>query len=102
MVRPAAPDRVLEITEEVARRVRRDLGPSARILWFGSWVSGNATERSDIDVAYDAGVPLDPTARARLECAVEDIPTLYTIDLVDLQAAGPGLRRRILEQGVAL
>lgn len=102
MVRPPAPDRVLEITEEIARRVRGQLGPEARVLWFGSWVSGDAVERSDIDVAFDAGAPLDPVVRARLEESVESIPTLYSIDLVDLRAVGAAFRERILEGGVAL
>jgi len=39
---------------------------------------------------------------ARFRQSVEDLPTLYRIDLVDLREVGEAFRRRILERGRAL
>lgn len=39
---------------------------------------------------------------ALLHDAVDDIATLYQIDLVDLSAVGPGLREEVLKYGERL
>ena len=58
-----------EVIAEITQRCR-NYG-AQKIILFGSRAKGTATERSDIDIF-------------ELEEALEDIPTLYTIDLVDL------------------
>jgi predicted nucleotidyltransferase len=49
------------------------------VILFGSRAKGTAMPRSDIDIAVSGTVDTD-----RLREAIDDIPTLYKIDLVDL------------------
>ena len=51
------------------------------VILYGSRAKGTARERSDIDIAVSGVASSDIF---ELEEALEDIPTLYTIDLVDL------------------
>ena len=67
--------RVEEVIAEITQRCK-NYG-AKRIILFGS----RATERSDIDIAV-AGVASCDIYELQEE--LEDIPTLYKIDLVDL------------------
>ena len=98
----AVPDRVRGLVETVVGEVRRRLGPCARIVWFGSWVRGGARPGSDIDLAVDAPGGVDPDDYAALWSFVDELPTLYTIDLVHLAEAGEELRREIERTGKEL
>lgn len=50
------------------------------IILFGSRVKGTAGDRSDIDIAVRGGDEFDSFVEE-----TEDIPTLYTIDIVNLE-----------------
>ena len=52
-----------------------------KIILFGSRAKGTAAERSDIDIAVSGVKSCNILV---LEEKLQDIPTLYTIDLVDL------------------
>lgn len=49
------------------------------VVLFGSRAKGTATEKSDIDIAVAGVFDL-----VRLEEEIENIPTLYSVDVVDL------------------
>lgn len=68
-----------EVIAEITQRCR-NYG-AQKIILFGSRAKGTATERSDIDISVSGVASSDIF---ELEEALEDIPTLYTIDLVDL------------------
>ena len=68
-----------EVIAEITQRCR-NYG-AQKIILFGSRAKGTARERSDIDIAVSGVASSDIF---ELEEALEDIPTLYTIDLVDL------------------
>jgi predicted nucleotidyltransferase len=91
-----------EIACEVARLVRSLLGESTEVIWFGSWRRRRALARSDIDLAISTRTPIPPERMALLHDAVDNIATLYQIDLVDLSAVGPGLREEVLKYGERL
>ena len=91
-----------EIAREVARVARALLGESAEVIWFGSWPRQRALAHSDIDLAISIGTPIAPERMGLLHDAVDDIATLYQIDLVDLSSAGPGLREEVLKYGERL
>jgi predicted nucleotidyltransferase len=91
-----------EIAREVARRVRSLLGESTEVIWFGSWPRRKALAHSDIDLAISIGTPIAPERMALLHDAVDNIATLYEIDLVDLSSAGAGLRQEVLKYGERL
>lgn len=51
--RTSPPQRVRQLVNVITREVHARLGAQARIIWFGSWVTGKARARSDIDIAID-------------------------------------------------
>ena len=91
-----------EIAREVARLARSLLGESTEVIWFGSWPRRRALPHSDIDLAISIGTPIPLERMAVLHDAVDNLVTLYQIDLVDLSTAGPGLREEILKYGERL
>ncbi|EEG87954.1 nucleotidyltransferase domain protein [Coprococcus comes ATCC 27758] len=56
---------------------------ASTVILFGSRAKGTATERSDIDIAV-SGIPDTENLREKLD----NLPTLYTIDLVNLDECG--------------
>ena len=94
--------RALEIAREVARLARSLFGENTEVIWFGSWPRRKAVAHSDIDLAISIGTAIPPERMALLHDAVDDIATLYQIDLVDLGSAGPGLREEVLKYGERL
>ncbi len=87
--------------DEVRRILREVLGEgTATVYLFGSWARGEATSMSDIDLAVKARSPLPPGSLARLRERLEESHIPYRVEVVDLDDAEPGLRRRILEEGV--
>lgn len=95
-------NRAAEIAADVARLARSFLGKETEVIWFGSWPQGKARLRSDIDVAVSIGSAISPERIAALREAVDELPTLYAIDIVDLHATGPILREEILKHGQRL
>jgi len=94
--------RTREIAREVAKLARSLLGENTQVIWFGSWPQQKALAHSDIDMAVSIGTPIPPERMALLHDAVDDIATLYEIDLLDLSSAGPVLREEILKHGERL
>jgi predicted nucleotidyltransferase len=88
-----------EIACEVARLARSLLGESTEVIWFGSWPRRRALPHSDIDLAISTGTPIPPERMALLHEAVDNIATLYQVDLVDLSTAGPSLREEVVKYG---
>lgn len=69
--------RVDEVIHEIVNLCKKYRAEEA--ILFGSRAKGTETERSDIDIAVSGVRDIDG-----LQEELEDIPTLYTIDLVDL------------------
>ena len=94
--------RAAKIALEVAELARSILGEGTEVLWFGSWPQRTARPHSDIDVAISTGAPIPLEQMGRLQDAVDELPTLYEIDILDLNATGPALREEILRHGERL
>lgn len=94
--------RVRELALQVAVLARRILGPEIEIIWFGSWPRGRAHERSDVDLAIRSPKRVTSSGLRRLREAIEELPTLYSIDVVDLEATGSLLREEIDRYGQSL
>ncbi len=94
---------VREVVREVAVIILRVTGDTAfKVRLFGSWASGNPRPHSDIDIAIDGPSPVDPTQMADIRDACDRLPTLFTIDLVDLAAVSQAFRESVraqVEQG---
>jgi predicted nucleotidyltransferase len=91
--------RAAQLATEAARLAREILGPTVEVIWFGSWPRGRAHERSDVDIAIrcPAGVPRDRLRRVRE--AIDELPTLYSIDVLDLRDASPVLAEEVERYG---
>jgi type I restriction enzyme S subunit len=95
-LKPLSADDVLTAVSNIIARFL----PDAQILLFGSRARGDAEQTSDFDFAIDAGskIPLDVIAR--IEGEIEELHTLKSIDIVDLNRANPAFKTIILKTGV--
>ena len=83
-----------EILAVVGRRL--DLG-KYRVFFFGSRVAGKGTERSDIDVGVEGPDPVPMMVLSAIQEEIDDIPTLYKIDIVDFRHLTPKFREVALQ-----
>ena len=68
-----------------------------RVLLFGSRARGNAKQRSDFDLAVDGDEPLSIQKFYEIEEALEQLPTLYSFDWVDLAKVNSRFREKALK-----
>lgn len=80
-----------EVFQKIIEICRRN--GASKVILFGSRAKETARERSDIDIAV-CGVP----DMEKLQEEIEDIPTLYTVDLVDLDTCENQLLLEDIEQ----
>ena len=66
-----------EILQEIIRICKNN--SVTKVILFGSRAKGTALERSDIDIAVCSTKDIE-----KLREELEDIPTLYTIDVGDM------------------
>ncbi len=59
------------------------------IILFGSRAGGQARPVSDFDIGIKGEKPLPAEIFSDIEDALESLPTLYKIDLVDLSRVSP-------------
>ncbi|MCD5407348.1 MAG: nucleotidyltransferase domain-containing protein [Desulfotomaculum sp.] len=90
-----------EIPSAVAEIITGYL-PGAQILLFGSRAKKQATETSDFDLAIDNGVKIPLDIIARIKDAVEQLPTLKSIDIVDLNRVSTEFKTIVLQSGVKI
>lgn len=84
---------VLGVARQVAAIVRHEVPDREyRVFLFGSWATGNARERSDIDIGIQGPVAVDSVVMLRIREACDALPTLYTVDVVDMAQLAPALR----------
>jgi predicted nucleotidyltransferase len=74
--------------------------PDARIFLFGSRAKGDATKTSDFDIAVDAGSKISLGVIARIKDEIDELRTLKSIDIIDLNRVNPKFKTIIRESGV--
>jgi uncharacterized protein len=84
---------------EVIRRHVPD--PVYRVFLFGSRAAGSSAKRSDIDIGIEGPAPVPHSALAAIHEQIEEVPTLYAIDVVDFRRV-PENFRRLAQHRVAL
>ena len=87
-----------ELIEEALKVIRKFL-PTARVIVFGSRARGDFRENSDLDVAIDLGEVIPAEVMERIREALDELPTLVTFDVVDLNAVSKSFREEILKTG---
>ena len=96
------PQRVKTIVNDISAKFNRRFQGKANLIWFGSWIKGNAYLQSDIDLAIE---PVDELTQQELTAFrdwLDDFPTLYRIDLVDMKTASELLKQEITRYGQRL
>lgn len=96
-------EQILEMIRGVIRRFDSDL-QGYSVFLFGSRAAGTARPRSDFDIGVLGDRPLPIGVFSRVADYLEELPTLYRIDWVDLatvsdRVRGEALRRRVPIRG---
>jgi uncharacterized protein len=68
------------------------------IFFFGSRVQEKGDERSDIDIGIKGSKPIPVNVFETIKDKIEEIPTLYTIDIVDFQKVSPEFKSVALKK----
>jgi uncharacterized protein len=93
---------------EQARRmgvdvIRRHLPDEAyKIFLFGSRARGTAHARSDIDIGIEGPSPVPYEILASIAAEIEELPTLYSVDVVDFKRVPEQFRAVALEHIVEI
>ena len=72
------------------------------VLLFGSYATGKAHSKSDIDIAIKAQQKLSLSKWQKLESALEESDIIEKIDVVDFHRASEGFQKIILESAKPL
>lgn len=72
-----------------------------KIFLFGSRASGEAHDHSDIDIGIEGPTPVSESVLSDIREELEELPTLYTIDVVDFSRV-PDKFRAVARERVAL
>lgn len=71
--------------------------PDAKIYLFGSRATGNFDERSDVDIAIDAGQPMPMHIRGQINSMIDALSIPQNVDIVDFHRAPQSLKDNILK-----
>lgn len=67
-----------------------------RLFFFGSRVKGDNSPRSDIDLGIEGQKELSPQIKLTIEEELQNLPTLYKIDLVDFKTVSRDFKKKVL------
>lgn len=90
------------VLKKASEIIRRHLSEEFRILIFGSWARGEAMETSDLDIGIlgKEKAPWDDMVRIRQE--MDELPTLRSIDVVDLNSVEENFRNNVLKHAKSI
>jgi len=91
-----------EIIKEIVAIIRHFLSKDYKIFLFGSWAKGTALETSDLDIAILGPKEVEQEIMIRIKSGVEGIPTLRSVDIVDLNLSGEEFKNRVLKHSRVL
>lgn len=74
--------------------------PNSKIYLFGSRARKDYSERSDIDIAIDAGRPMTLTEKGQIVSMIDALNIPQKTDIVDFNRAPQALRDNILKEGI--
>jgi predicted nucleotidyltransferase len=76
------------------------LFPDSKVYLFGSRARGDYSERSDIDIAIDAGRPMTLTEKGQIITMIDALNIPQKTDIVDFNRAPQALKDNILKEGI--
>lgn len=90
------------IIKKIIKIIRNYLSGDYKILIFGSWAKDDALETSDIDVGILGKEKVLWSLMVKILEEVEKIPTLRSIDIVDLNSVDENFKNNVLRYGKVL
>lgn len=69
-----------------------------KVFVFGSRVAGSVWERSDIDIGIEGPEPVRRNVLVNIESELENLGTLYTIELVDFRSVSSDFRNVAMQK----
>lgn len=88
-----------KIKDNVLEAVQRHLDLNQyKLFFFGSRVAGKGNERSDVDLGILGEKPISAGIFSEIEDEIENIPVLYTIDIVDFNNVSEKFKQVALEE----
>lgn len=88
---------IAPLLEEILGVLRRYLEKGRyRIFLYGSWASLQARPTSDLDIAVLGSKPIDDMIFLKIKEELDNLPTLRTVDIVDLGRAEKVFRDNVL------
>lgn len=82
--------------------IRNHLSREYKIYLFGSWARGDATGFSDIDIGILGPDKVPWETMVKILEEVDDIPTLRSVDVLDLNSKSFDFRNNVLSYGLVL
>lgn len=88
-------NRVNNIISLIANEFHRIFDADVALLLFGSRANNTANPYSDIDLAIQHTQKLDSNKMRKFQNFIDDFPTLYSIDLIDMNIVSVQLKKQI-------
>ena len=86
------------VLEGLRRLAAESSARGIRLFLFGSFARGDARPTSDLDLGYEMPGGVQPANRTWLFDAVDALPTIRPIDLVDFASVSPAFRNIALSE----
>lgn len=87
-----------QLKEMVKKTVGKYLSLSeCQLFFFGSRVKGGSGLRSDVDIGIEGKEKIPAKIKLAIEEELENLPTLYKLELVDFNEVSPHFRKEALK-----
>jgi len=91
---------IYNLVKQIVRIIRKYIpDKNYKIYLYGSWMKGNALPNSDIDIAIYGQTEVDALIMIKIKDEIENLPTLRSIDLIDLNLVSENFKVSILQKG---
>jgi len=90
----------MKIPQEKIIKIIEIFFPHAKVYLFGSRSRGDHSERSDVDIAIDAGRPMTLTEKGQIISMIDALNIPQKTDIVDFNRAPDALKNNILKEGI--
>ncbi|MDC9715131.1 MAG: nucleotidyltransferase domain-containing protein [Gammaproteobacteria bacterium] len=95
-------NRVDNIIRTIANEFHQIFDVNTSLLLFGSRANNTASQYSDIDLAIQHAQELDGNKMRKFQNFIDNIPTLYSVDLLDINDASAELKKQINHSSILL
>ena len=96
------PERIQEVIAMARASIESQYPAEYEWILFGSWATGKARPNSDIDLAFRCTPEMPRHTYLIRRESMDDLETLYSIDLVDMNKVDTVLVQEITQEGMPL